>query len=398
LHKEESHLLARKVAADDWGPGYAWFMAAGRLFTQRGPDGTTSIVRMASHLALILVIMMVMLISRLRLPNWELGQSQAGMTNSGESSSLTARHSIAAALPHALFRIISPLTVPAGSAQSDDSGSAGQADAAGLAAPIVPRTTILNYAVQTGDTLYGLADRYHISADSLVWANNLEANPDALSIGQQLVIPPVDGVVHTVQKGDTLASIAKKYKANASDIVGFAGNALDAQNPVLTVGQKIMVPGGSIVIVASQAVAQNAARAGAPAAATTAKVPANAVQGGGHFAWPLSGTITQRYGPWHRAVDIAIGMGTPVKASDAGFVVFAGWANDGYGYHIIIDHGHGVQTLYAHLSKMAVKAGQSVTQGMLIGNVGSTGNSTGPHLHFEIHINGVQANPFSYLP
>jgi murein DD-endopeptidase MepM/ murein hydrolase activator NlpD len=197
-----------------------------------------------------------------------------------------------------------------------------------------------------------------------------------------------------VQKGDTIEGIAKKYKANAADILGFAGNGLDAQHPTLVAGQKIMVPGGTVAIVASQPAAQPAAHA----AAQTAKVPPGAMQGGGHFAWPVSGLITQRYGPWHRGIDLATNTGTPVKASDAGFVVFAGWSNDGYGYHIIIDHGHGFQTLYAHLSKMLVNAGQSVTQGMVIGAVGSTGNSTGPHLHFEVHLNGVQVSPFSYLP
>jgi murein DD-endopeptidase MepM/ murein hydrolase activator NlpD len=368
-------------------------VVAGRLFTQRGPEGTTPIVRMASHLALVLVVVLVMLISRLQLPSWDLGQGQNATANGGDLSAGLPQTAIQAGLPRALLRIAAPFTRATG-AQGQPATNTAQAAEPGLAAPAQPRTALLNYTVQAGDTLYGLADRYHISADSLVWANNLEANPDALSIGQQLVIPPTSGVVHTVQKGDTLEGIAKKYKANAADILGFAGNGLDSQHPTLVAGQKIMVPGGAVAIVASQAAAQPAARP----AAQTAKVPPGAVQGGGHFAWPVSGLITQRYGPWHRGIDLATNLGTPVKASDAGFVVFAGWSNDGYGYHIIIDHGHGFQTLYAHLSKMLVNAGQSVAQGMVIGAVGSTGNSTGPHLHFEVHLNGVQVSPFSYLP
>jgi murein DD-endopeptidase MepM/ murein hydrolase activator NlpD len=394
LQKEESHLLARKVSAEEWGPGYFARVAAGRLLAQRGPEGTTPIIRMASHLALVLVVILVMLISRLHLPSWELGGSQDEATYVGELSSGSPQTNIEAGLPRVLSRIAGPFTVTADAAQGEAGANPTQSGTAGLAAPAQVRTALLVYTVQAGDTLYGLADRFHISADSLVWANNLEANPDALSIGQQLTIPPVSGIVHTAQKGDTLDSIAKKYKANVADILGFAGNGLDAQHPTLVAGQKILVPGGSIVIVASQAVAQAASQL----SAATAKVPPGAVQGGGHFAWPLSGLITQRYGPWHRAIDISAPFGTRVKASEAGYVVFAGWSNDGYGYHIIIDHGHGFQTLYAHLSKMLVKAGQSVTQGMVIGNEGSTGNSTGPHLHLEVHLNGVQVNPFSYLP
>ena len=108
--------------------------------------------------------------------------------------------------------------------------------------------------------------------------------------------------------------------------------------------------------------------------------------------------ITQRYAPLHRAIDIAAGYGSSVKASDAGYVVMAGWSNVGYGNCVVLDHGNGYQTLYAHLSKIYVVVGNSVAQGAAIGAVGSTGNSTGPHLHFEIRQGGSQMNPFNFLP
>ncbi len=130
----------------------------------------------------------------------------------------------------------------------------------------------------------------------------------------------------------------------------------------------------------------------------TAGAPANAPKGSGRFIWPTSGAITQYYGRYHLALDISQWIGAPIKAAESGYVSVAGWSNVGYGWHIIVDHGNGWTTLYAHLSKINVKAGQAVNKGDLIGAAGTSGNSTGPHLHFEIRYNGVGQNPFNYLP
>jgi murein DD-endopeptidase MepM/ murein hydrolase activator NlpD len=127
-------------------------------------------------------------------------------------------------------------------------------------------------------------------------------------------------------------------------------------------------------------------------------VPANASRGTGRLVWPTSGSITQGYKPFHRALDIAAWTGAQVKASDSGFVVAAGWSDAGYGNYIVIDHRNGFQSLYGHLSRILVNAGDSVGKGSVIGLMGTSGRSTGPHLHFEVRQRGVQQNPFGYLP
>jgi murein DD-endopeptidase MepM/ murein hydrolase activator NlpD len=189
-----------------------------------------------------------------------------------------------------------------------------------------------------------------------------------------------------VQAGDTLESIAKKYKANVADIVGFELNGLNSKTSQIAVGQKLVVPGGSKPPVVRQVQIY------------TGPIPPSARKGTGRFVWPASGSITQGFKPLHQALDIGSWLGAPVKASDSGYVVTAGWSDVGYGYYVVLDHGNGFQTLYAHLSRYFVAAGDSVAQGTIIGLVGSTGNSTGPHLHFELIQNGIRRNPFGFLP
>jgi murein DD-endopeptidase MepM/ murein hydrolase activator NlpD len=252
--------------------------------------------------------------------------------------------------------------------------------------PERPRIEIITHTVQTGDTLYDIAEKYGISAETVMWANNMELNPDLLRLDQELVILPVSGVYHTVQAGDTLETIAKKYKTDVASILNFELNGLNAKNPQLVTGQKLVVPGGSKPPVVRQVQVYSG------------PIPANAKKGTGRFVWPTSGSITTPFKPLHQAIDIGSWTGAPVKASDSGYIVIAGWSNVGYGYYLVIDHGNGFQTLYAHLSRYFVAAGDSVAQGTIIGLVGSTGNSTGPHLHFELIQNGIRRNPFGFLP
>ncbi len=252
--------------------------------------------------------------------------------------------------------------------------------------PKRPRQGFITYTVQPGDTLYDLAIKFEISADTIAWANStLEEHPDFLKLGQELIIPPLSGVLHTVKGGDTLESIAKTYKVDVSTIAACEYNHLE-EPYTLEVGQKIMIPGGQKPYVPRTVYA------------SSATVPKTATQGTGQFGWPTSGVITQRYWDRHRAIDIGAPKGTAVYAADSGYVTAAGWSSSGYGYYIVISHGNGFETLYAHLSWYYVEAGQSVNKGLLIGRVGSTGWSTGPHLHFEIRLSGVQRNPFVYLP
>ena len=156
----------------------------------------------------------------------------------------------------------------------------------------------------------------------------------------------------------------------------------------LTVGQQVVIPGGTRPYVQQQA----------PIAYASASVPASAKIGSGAFVWPASGPIGQAYWSGHPALDIGGWIGAPVKAADAGYVALAasGW-NGGYGNHVIIDHGNGFSTLYAHLNSIYVRPGENVARGAEIGSLGNTGNSTGPHLHIEIRYQGVPRNPLGYL-
>ncbi len=246
------------------------------------------------------------------------------------------------------------------------------------------RSEIENYQVKGGDTLDKIAKMFDVSVDTIKWANDLKT--DVIKPGQILKIPPVTGVVHKVVSGDTVYSIAKKYGVDAQNIVNYIWNDFaDPETFALTPGQIIFVPGGVIKPT--------------PAPANykfIASIQAG-VRGSSNFIWPTSGVITQYYVWYHQALDIANPSAPPVIAADGGKVVYAGCINWGYGCHVIIDHGNGYQTLYAHFSRYDVEVGQYVSQGQQIGIMGSTGRSTGTHLHFEIRSGGQLLNPLSFL-
>ena len=265
---------------------------------------------MASHLVVILIAVAVLWVSRLQLPSWEIAQAQAEDAPAQEMTLAPVVATENAVAENALVRAAVPFTL----------------------IPERPRLDIITHTVQAGDTLYAIAGKYGISAETIMWANNLEFNPDLLRLGQKLTILPVSGILHTVGKNDTVESIAKKYKAKPADTVNFAWNRLNPKNPTLTVGQKVIVPGGSKEVAVRQVQIYSG------------PIPANASRGTGRFVLPTSGAVTQAYKPLHRALDIGTPIGTPVKASDSGYVVVAGWNNAGYGNYIVIDHGNGFQT------------------------------------------------------
>lgn len=245
------------------------------------------------------------------------------------------------------------------------------------------RDKVVDYKVQSGDTLASLSKQFDVSVDSIKWASNIKS--ETIKPGQVLKIPPVTGVVHKVAPGESIYSIAKKYKTDPQQIVNFQFNDFaDLDTFALTPGQILIVPDG--VIQEAPAIVR-----------PRTPVIAAGTPGTGTFIWPTSGTITQ-YPVWyHMALDIANRALPPVMAADTGTVAYAGCIAYGYGCHIILNHGNGYQSLYGHLSSILVSVGQGVSRGQQIGVVGTTGRSTGPHLHFEIRSGGRLLNPLSFL-
>lgn len=254
--------------------------------------------------------------------------------------------------------------------------------------PERPRVELSHYVVQPGDTIFGIAAQFGLAPETIMWANGrfVEDNPDLLRVGQELIILPVDGVYHQVGGTDTLDTIAAAYKVEPAAIIDYPLNNLDASTTQITAGQWLVVPGGTKPYVPRTVVAYSG------------PIPEDASKGTGILGWPAAGQITQGYWDRHRALDVGAWKGAPVLAADSGYVVAAGWDDSGYGRMVVIDHGNGLQTLYAHLEVYYVEVGDSVAKGETIGEVGSTGNSSGPHLHFEIHQASVQRNPFGFLP
>ena len=250
------------------------------------------------------------------------------------------------------------------------------------------RMAFITYTVQANDNIWAIAQGFGLKAETVLWANpKVESAPDLLSVGQNLIIPPIDGIYDAVANGDTVEKLAKKYETTVDKIVGFEGNELEEPYS-LTVGQRIMLPGGHKPVVPSNYYPMT----------SVGRAPQNAPTGSGRFAWPAQGVLTQRYWSGHLGIDIANRTGTPIRAADAGYVVMAGRDTWGYGNQVLIDHGNGYMTRYAHLDRIIVKAGDAVERNQQVGTMGNTGRSTGPHLHFEIIYSRVRRNPLGFLP
>lgn len=248
--------------------------------------------------------------------------------------------------------------------------STGPIGADEIAESRVTNGEIRVYTVRPGDSLSQIAEMFGVTTNTIMWANDLP-RATAIKPGDALVILPIVGVRHVVKSGDTLGTIAKKYDGDIDEILAY--NQL-ASAESLGVGDTLLIPGGMLHAAPARVV---------PTA--PAKVTGNNTTGGG-FVHPLPGSVRTQGIHGYNAVDLAAAAGTPVRAAAAGEVIVAkssGW-NGGYGNYIVVRHPNGTQTLYAHLSRTAVGVGAWVGSAETIGYVGSTGRSTGDHLHFEV--------------
>ncbi len=236
------------------------------------------------------------------------------------------------------------------------------------------------YVVREGDSLSQIAEMFGVTTNTILWANDI--SDKTIHEGQTLVILPIVGVRHIVKEGDTLASIAKKYDGNEEEILSY--NQLSKASEI-TVGATIIVPGGNM---------HTAAPKQAPKSSSPARSSGSSAASGGYFTHPLPGAVRTQGIHGYNGVDLAgLAAGTAVRAAAAGEVIVArssGW-NGGYGSYVVVKHGNGTQTLYAHLSSVSVGVGEYVSAGQTVGGVGNSGRSTGIHLHFEVR---GASNPF----
>jgi murein DD-endopeptidase MepM/ murein hydrolase activator NlpD len=277
--------------------------------------------------------------------------------------------------------------------------------------PTRPRVDVITDTVETGDSLFSIADAFNLKPETLLWGNYsiLEDNPHVLSPGQILNVLPVNGTYYQWKEGDNLNAVSEFFGVEPETILEYPGNRFDlalAQSGNLDIGDGswLIVPGG-----------QRATQDWGPPAISRTDPASARYYGPGHCGTVYSGAVGTgtfvkptptgyvgaggyRYDPnVHPALDYSGQLGDPIYAVDSGVVVYAGWSNFGYGNLIVIDHGNGWVSAYAHLNDVFVYCGQSVFQGATIGPMGSTGNSTGPHLHFELSINGAKVNPELYI-
>ncbi len=275
--------------------------------------------------------------------------------------------------------------------------------------PERPTVDVTTYTVEPGDSLFSIAEIYDLKPETILWGNfeTLEDNPHLVTQGQVLNILPVNGTYYKWQENDSLRQVADFFKIDPQAIIEYPGNRFDLtettpDNADIEPDTWLIVPGG-----------RRAIKDWGPPAITRSNPASAAFYGAGHcgsvyegaigtytFVWPTTSHQISGYGydpVVHAAIDIGGSEGNAIYAIDNGVVVYAGWSDYGYGYLIVVDHGTGWQSAYAHLNAVGVSCGQSVYQGTMIGALGNTGRSTGAHLHFEMIFNGVKVNPLNHV-
>lgn len=392
LEESPSHREATRSAS------HSRFMVFWEGLSQAGL--AESALRLGTHALLVAVILIVAWIMR-----------QFYGVAKVETDSDARKSALAAALPTPTFTPI-PAQLPPFNPISQENSGVNRTIQLHTTLPTSPRTKVLVYVVKEGDTLFDIAEKYGLEPETILWGNQftLGDNPHNLRPGQELNILPVNGTYYRWQAGDGLNGVSKFFGVTPEVIIDYPGNNLDVANigdfanPNIEAGTWLIVPGGRREFVtwsAPEIPRDNPGVAKVLGPGACGSVPDGAI-GIGSFIWPtnlhyLSGF---NFSPStnHPAIDIAGETGDPIYASDNGVVVYAGWNNWGYGNVVVINHGNGWQTLYAHLDMYNVGCGQSVWQGATIGTMGVTGNSSGSHLHFEMMYQGTKINPLDYLP
>ena len=280
--------------------------------------------------------------------------------------------------------------------------------------PSRPRLEVTTYDVQLGDTVFGISEKFGITPQTVLWGNynTLLDDPHNLKAGQELNILPVNGTYYEWQDGDGLNGVAIFFGVTTEDIITYPGNRLnpetlgDYARPNIAPGTLLIIPGGERLFISWSApvgvTRENPASSYILGDGACEPISGGAI-GFGSFVWPAASHFLSGY-DWspqtnHRGIDIAGHEGAGIFAVDAGVIVYSGWNNYGYGNVVIIDHGTGFQSMYAHMSSIYVGCGQSIGQGEAIGAFGSTGRSSGAHLHFELMTSVYgKVNPWDFLP
>jgi len=282
---------------------------------------------------------------------------------------------------------------------------------------VTSRYDFVQYEVVAGDSIWAISEKFGITPESILWCNYavLYDNPAAIYPGQILEIPPTNGVLYIWNEGDGLNGVSKGLGVTPEDIIDWPGNNLDAATigdyayPNIAAGTQIFAPGASKAFIdwtTSLFTRDEAATSSSLWGEGKCAPVVGGFTGTGTYEWPSSEHYISgyEYSPEinHWGIDIGGDTGNPIYATDSGVVVYAGWSSLGYGNVIAIDHGQNadgktVQSVYAHLSAINVSCGASVYQGNIIGYMGSTGNSSGPHLHFELIVGSTKVNPHGYL-
>jgi LysM repeat protein len=377
-------------------PERGWFLGLWERLSQAGLAETA--LRFGTHILLLVLILLVAWAMR---QFYRLGQVQTATSDSA----------LAAEPPTPTPTEIPP-QLPAYSSDTDSSAGILRTALLHTTIPSRPRSEVAKYKVEKGDTIFGIAEKFGLKPETILWGNQftLGDNPHNLRPGQELNILPLDGTYYQWQAGDGLNGVSKFFGVKPEEILNYPGNHLnpdeigDLAHPNIAAGTWLIVPGGHREFVTWSAPAiprDNPGVAAVLGPGACGSVVDGAI-GIGAFIWPANHHFLSGfdYSPStnHFGIDIDGETGDAVYATDNGVVVYAGWNNWGYGNVVVINHGNGWQTLYAHLSAYNVGCGQSVFQGGVIGAIGTTGNSSGSHLHFEMMYNGTKVNPWDYLP